>query len=492
MGETARQSFIVTNTGGGVLQGAIASPSCGDFAVVAGGGSFTLAAGASRQVTVEFAPQSEGAQTCTITTGTDCGAVNIGGTGTIDPVCAVVPASLSLDFGDLVVGETARMSARVTNTGGGVLSGAVQLNACGAFSLVSGGGNYVLAAQETRTVEIEFAPSAGGDFSCTLTTGTGCGDVALVGEGVLPPACALDTSALAFGDLTVGETARQSFIVTNTGGGILFGTISIPPDFGFTLVSGAGAFQLAAGESRVVTVAFAPVQEGNYSCMVKTGTACGEVALAGEGVLPPACSVEPSALDFGLVTVRQASQRNLTVTNTGGGILAGEIAVNGVGFAVSQGAGPFALAGGDSLHIVVEFLPLDSGSFAGSVSTETPCGVIALAGEAEFLAEPRPVEPSSLDFGKVVVGTTSRMSFTVNNILEETVRGRIREYCPAFIRILAGAGDFVLPPHESLEVLVEFAPTETGPFSCRVNIGVDMHAAACLSMQITGEGIPAP
>lgn len=68
VGTTRDTTFTITNTGGGFLSGSV-DASCGPVTVVSGGGPYTLGAGQSRVVTIRFQP-SEGANSCTVETGT--------------------------------------------------------------------------------------------------------------------------------------------------------------------------------------------------------------------------------------------------------------------------------------------------------------------------------------------------------------------------------------------------------------------------------------
>jgi hypothetical protein len=62
------KTFTITNVGGGTLSGTV-SESCAHYNIQAGGGAYSLGAGASVVVTVRFAPTSAGTKTCTIDTG---------------------------------------------------------------------------------------------------------------------------------------------------------------------------------------------------------------------------------------------------------------------------------------------------------------------------------------------------------------------------------------------------------------------------------------
>jgi hypothetical protein len=133
-------------------------------------------------------------------------------------------------------------------------------------------------------VTVRFEPTTPGVHDCTVETGTAlCSDVSCTGEGELPPECDVSPTFLDFGTVLVGETAELAFTITNIGGGSLEGTVSEScPDY--SIVSGAGAYSLGAGQSRVVTVRFAPADAGTTQCVVETGTeTCSDVSCQGIG-----------------------------------------------------------------------------------------------------------------------------------------------------------------------------------------------------------------
>lgn len=109
-----------------------------------------------------------------------------GGTGIISinmtvpdnsPICSVSP--LSLNFGDIEIGQSKDLNFTITNTGGGTLSGSVG-ESCTHYSIVSGSGYYSLNHGESRTVTVRFfAPTDNpGQYNCTIETGNSiCSDV---------------------------------------------------------------------------------------------------------------------------------------------------------------------------------------------------------------------------------------------------------------------------------------------------------------------------
>jgi hypothetical protein len=200
----------------------------------------------------------------------------------------VAPAAL--DFGAVRVGEFADRRFTIRNTGGGVLNGAVS-EACADYSILSGGGVYALAAGESLAVTIRFAPLADGPLPCTIETGVAlCVDVACTGAGI-GPACAVNPVQLDFSALLLGEVEDKTFEITNTGGGVLSGSVAEAvecPDF--AIVAGGGAYALGAGATRVVTVRFSPLVAGPLACTIETGSVlCADVQATGDGceVCPP-------------------------------------------------------------------------------------------------------------------------------------------------------------------------------------------------------------
>ncbi len=104
------------------------------------------------------------------------------------------------------------------------------------------------------------------------------------------PGCFVDPTVLDFGEVEVGAFADFSFVIRNTGGGTLTGTMSASCD-GYSIVSGEGPYALGAAESLQVTVRFAPPAYGLYACTIETGSGlCADVACEGA---TPAMAVEP-------------------------------------------------------------------------------------------------------------------------------------------------------------------------------------------------------
>lgn len=202
-------------------------------------------------------------------------------------VCVVRPDTV--DFGFVTVGSSTHKTLEIENTGGGTLSGTVSVSGsepCDGYSIVSGGGSYSLSAGQILTVIVALEPASMGEKTCRIATGSGCDDFILRGTAQVPTDCGVSPTAIDYGKVAVQSQRDTSFTITNTGGGVLAGTVAETCDY-VTILSGGGPYSLGAGESRVVTVRFQPTVSGAFSCTIETGNdLCADVTVTGVTEFP--------------------------------------------------------------------------------------------------------------------------------------------------------------------------------------------------------------
>lgn len=96
-------------------------------------------------------------------------------------LCGIGPDSL--DFGLVAVGSYRDSSFVIVNQGEGLLEGELSEN-CEGFEILAGEGPFSLAAGDSLTVSLRFAPEAEGPYACSVETGAViCADLACLGEG---------------------------------------------------------------------------------------------------------------------------------------------------------------------------------------------------------------------------------------------------------------------------------------------------------------------
>jgi hypothetical protein len=483
LGDTKDLSFTITNTGGGTLAGTV-TESCPGFSLV-GGGEYSLGAGASRTITVRFAPQTEGEQVCALDTGRDeCPDVTATGTGMVSSDCQVSPESL--DFGDVNVGETAELTFEISNTGTEPIQGTLSFpEPCPGFFIV-GAASYTLQAGESQSFRVRFAPEQGEEYSCAIDTGSGgCADVSVSGTGI-PQLCRIDPETLEFGSIGLGRSAVLPFTLTNAGGGTLSGAVSVDcPDF--TLLDDP-SYALGPGQSRSFDVQFSPTAIGNYACDIATGAAaCDGVSAHGTGIAPAACVLSADTLEFGEVAVGEFRDLDLTVTNTGAAPLRGEISVACADFLI-VGDGGYDLGAGESADLVVRFEPSSRGSRVCPVDLgSAECGEIVARGTGVPVPAPEcGLSQQALDFGRVQIGEPAQLQCAVTNLGTGTLSGVASADCPEFEVI--GESSYDLGPGQTKILTVEFAPDSPGDFACELDLG----ASECTPVQLTGTAIPIP
>jgi hypothetical protein len=236
-----------------------------------------------------------------------------------------------------------------------------------------------------------------------------------------PPQLAVSPNNLDFGSVVVGQTNSLSFQVVNTGGQPLNGTAVGAGPFSIT---GGSPFNLGAGQTGLVSVAFSPASAVSYSNVV-TFTSNGGNSLntvTGSGLTAPQLGVSPAVLAFGVTAVGSNAQASLVVTNLGGAALTNGAAVVGGGpFTILSGT-PFSLAGFGTTNIVVRFAPGSEGNFSnyiavttgnGGNSTNGVTGSGAVVPVASFVGSPTSgVKPLTVSFTDNSTGTITNRFWT--------------------------------------------------------------------------------
>ncbi|MGC9445078.1 MAG: choice-of-anchor D domain-containing protein, partial [Candidatus Methanospirareceae archaeon] len=261
---SAEYAFTLKNTGGDTATGSVSLTGTHEsqFTITSGGGSFSLAAGQSKTITVKFCPTTTSSKSAALyADGTNCADdySSLTGGGEELPTIELTPAIYS--FGTVQEGQcSAEYSFTLTNTGGGTATGSVSLTGTQAtqFTITSGGGSFSLGPGASKTIKVKFCPTSAGTKTATLfADGANCNDAAssLSGTGAGAPAIALTPASYNFGTAQAGQcSAEHSFTLTNNGGGTATGSVYLTGSLAnqFTITSGGGSFSLTAGQSKTI------------------------------------------------------------------------------------------------------------------------------------------------------------------------------------------------------------------------------------------------
>jgi len=360
-----QMSFTILNTGNSrVTVSSITYPAgyTGDW------NSGTIAALGSQTVNVTFAPtqNTNYVGTVTVNSDADIATFKITGGGSTDS--AAISLSGSLDFGNVPVNTTKRLSFKIVN----------QSFATPTVSSITYPAGFTgdwdsgtIGIDRSQTVNVTFAPTREADYSGTATVNSDA-DLAttfqLGGAGTNSIAAISLSGSLDFGNIPVNTTKRLSFMIKNTSLATMTVSSITYPD-GFTGDWNSGT--IAAGASKTVNVTFAPTQSQSYSGTVTVNSdAAGTntVAISGSGVIIPTPVSVDGSLDFGRVFVGMNQKRTFTIRNTGNDRMFVSSITYPVGFIGDWSGG---IAAGASQTVSVFFAPTQSQSYSGTVTVNS-------------------------------------------------------------------------------------------------------------------------
>ncbi len=236
------------------------------------------------------------------------------------------------------------------------------------------------------------------------------------------------------------------------------------------------------------------------------GSSLGDRSLTVTTAAPsePNIAVAPASKDFGSVTVGDTSAaQTFTVSNTGTADLnVGAVTITGDFSIIADNCSSSTVVASDTCTVDVVFAPSAEGARTGTLSipsndNDTPVLDVALSGTgvAPTVTEPNiSVTPATLDFGNVVVGTTSapqtvtvantgNADLTVTNVTitgDFTVTGTT---CPS---------DGILAPDASCTADIVFAPASLGDQIGILSIESDDPDTAVVDVALSGTGIATP
>jgi PKD repeat protein len=287
----------------------------------------------------------------------------------------------------------------------------------------------------------------------------------LVVYGLLgAPNQAVSPTSFDFGSLATGTTAQTSFVIANTGGGTLTGTVVTAGSF--AIVSG-GSYSVAGAGSTNVVVSFTPPSPGGFTNSV-VFTSNGDVStnpVTGAGLTPPHLSVNPGNLNYGSVVIGQTSNQFFSVINTGQVTLTGTAAV-GLPFAAVSNAS-YTVASGATGLVLISFSPSAAGAVTSNVVFTSTGGVSTNAVMGTGLMSANLiVNPGSLNFGTIVTGTTAQATFVVTNSGGAVLNGTAVVGGTPFA-IVSGS-PFNIAGSGSTNVVVSFTPASAHSFTNQI------------------------
>jgi hypothetical protein len=263
VGQSQSQTETVKNTGGVSATISQVNATGTGFSVSGITTPVTLTPGQSTSFSVTFAPTSAGSSSgsVTITSNASNPSLSVALSGTAATAGALTGNPTSFSFGNVQDGTSQSQTETLKNTGGASLT-ITQATISGAgFSYTGLTLPLTLAANQSSTFGVVFAPTTPGAVSGSLAFTVG-GSTALSlplsGTGVTPATLTANPTSFTFTNVTVSQSQSQTETVKNTGGENATISQVTVAGTGFSISGISTPLTLTPGQSTSFSVTFAP------------------------------------------------------------------------------------------------------------------------------------------------------------------------------------------------------------------------------------------
>src|SRR5271168_3335599 len=408
------------------------------------------------------------------------------------------PSATSLTFGSVAVGSTTTQSLTVTNTGTGTVTiSQATLTGVG-FAVIGGNPSGAIAAGQSSTVQIQFAPTSEGAITGNLAIVSNASNsplaISLAATGT-QTGLTISPSALSFGDVVVGQSGTQSVKLTNSGNSNLTINLATVAGTGFGISGLSLPTTLAGGQSLSFIAQFAPPATGAATGSITfTDNAPGSpqtLTMVGSGLAANSnLTPNPGSVAFGNVVVGSNSQQTITLTNSANtSTTISAASSSGTGFTVTGIVTPMTLAANQSASFTVQFAPTTTGSATGSIlitsTANDPTVAIPLSGTG--VQGNLTSNPASINFGSLLVGASGSVNVTLTNSGTASVAISQGSSSGTGYSITGLSSPSTLTAGQSTSFTAKFSPTAAGNATGSISI-VSNAPGSPLVIALSGSG----
>jgi len=301
------------------------------------------------------------------------------------------------------------------------------------------------------------------------------------------------------GTVTIGASATAPFQLTASQPVTVTALTSSSPEFTASNVTPPLPATLGPGDGISGTVTFTPTASGIRAAALVATTGQGTYALSLSGMARfpgPHLAATPDAVTFDPTTIGQSTIQAITFNSDGDAPYpVVSVGVTGPPF-LATGAPPpgSSIAPGQSVTVTVSFAPTALGTFHDSLTLASTAGSIGVPLSGTSVEAGRlDVDPLTVDFGVVQVGSTLNKSFTARNGGGQ--RLTITRSKPPSTGVGFTGSPFPegtsLAPGESRTVAVTFTPTSNGDQTDQWALNADgTQGPLTVTLKGTGAGGP--
>jgi hypothetical protein len=489
----------VTNTGSAPVNISQASITGAGYTVIGGNPANVIAAGQSATVQIQMSPITSGVDNGTFTVVSDASnsplSITLTGTGT-QAGLTMSPANIS--FGNIKVGQSSTQNEKLTNNGNvDLVLNAAQVSGNG-FGMSGLTLPSTLHAGQSESFTVTFTPPSGQGMTGSIKFTSNSPDspqmLDLTGTGTSANSTLnANPGSFAFGSVVVGANSTQAISLTNSGTTSVAISQAVASGTGFS-ISGFSPITLNAGQSTSFTAKFAPASTGSDSGAVTvTSNATNPtltIALSGTGTQGH-LTANPASVNFGSLVVGSSGSVPVTLTNTGTASVAiSGGSASGTGFSIT-GLSAITLAAGQSTSFTAKYAPTVTGAASGSISiTSNAPGsplAIPLSGTATQSQPQLTINPSSVPFGSIAVGTVGSQNVTLTNAGNGPLNIASASASGAGFS-LTGLGAQTVNAGASVTFAAKFSPSATGSVTGNISI-VSNAPGSPASIALSGTGV---
>src|SRR5216683_5436650 len=500
VGVSSTQNITFNNAGSGSLTISQAAVSGAGSTLVGQTFPLTLSAGQSSSVNIQFAPTDTSSTTGSVSllssATTLATSVTLKGAG-VRHELSITPSSVS--FGNVAVGTANAQTVTLTNSGTANLNisqGGVTGAGFGMSGLTF---PFSLAPGQSSTFNAQFAPTAAGSASGSVSISSNAYKTptvaSLTGSGTLA-ALTPNPSSFNFGNVLVGSSGTQTITLSNSGTASVTISGASASGAGFSIAGLTVPATLNAGQTTSFTASFGPTSTSGFTGGVSiTSNAPGSpltIPLSGTGTAAqPQFTINPAGVSFGSVNVGATATQTVSLANSGNAALTiSQATASGTGFSLTGLTLPQTINAGSSISFTSQFLPASTGSASGnlSISSNAPGSPATIALSGTGVQGTLKANPSSFNFGNVLVGGNGTQTFTLSNSGTASVTISAASTSGTGFSITGLSVPLTLAAGQSTTFSGQFAPSATGSATGSVSITSNAPGSP-LAIALSGTGV---
>ena len=282
-------------------------------------------------------------------------------------------APCGLRFGSVPVGQNETAGVVLTNNGQTSVTVTAFKLKTNEFKIFNLNLPLVMAAGQSVTLNVTFAPDATGwiEEQVTLASNASNPQLQLELEGFgIADSVEASPASLSFGQVVVGTETTLPVVLTNARSGSVKITAYQMTGTGFSVSGPKLPVVLSSGQSITLSLTYAPLAAGtNYGNLITIGPDR-SIPLSGTGTEKGTGSltISPALVNFGDVNLGSTGFQAITMSASKASVTVSSDASSSSQFVLEGASFPFTIPAGQSMSFKVAFTPTRTGTSSGSLS----------------------------------------------------------------------------------------------------------------------------